>query len=62
MQISEPKFAEFKNFQNNSGNSENSGQICTEWCETLPSFISLRRFGKGKQNKQRRGKKWKINI
>jgi hypothetical protein len=25
--MSEPKFAEFKNFQNNSGNPENSGQI-----------------------------------
>jgi hypothetical protein len=26
--MSEPKFTEFENFQNNSGNSENSGQIC----------------------------------
>jgi hypothetical protein len=25
--MSEPEFAEFKNFQNNSGNPENSGQI-----------------------------------
>jgi hypothetical protein len=27
--MSEPGFTEFKNFQNNSGNPENSGQICT---------------------------------
>jgi hypothetical protein len=26
--MSEPEFTEFKNFQNNSGNPENSDQIC----------------------------------
>jgi hypothetical protein len=37
--MSEPKFTEFENFQNNSGNSENSGQICTRVVRDHPTSV-----------------------
>jgi hypothetical protein len=65
MQMSEPKFTEFKNFQNNS---ENSGQICTEWCEPCQALCS-QGFGGGKKRtgKQngllpREMRRWKRNF
>jgi hypothetical protein len=40
--MSEPKFTGFKNFQNNSVNSENSGQICTKVVRNLAKLCVLR--------------------
>jgi hypothetical protein len=49
--MSEPKFTEFKNFQNNSGNPENSGQICTNGGANLVKLCVPRGLARVKQKK-----------